>query len=87
MHTCPRTFLQTPQLNSATFLQRLLEGPVAEEISKSAGARCRHRREAPATPHALARAVEVILMEEDRGRAGAEQCLHGFEVRNVREFV
>ena len=85
MHTCPRTFLQMPQLNSATFLQRLLEVPIAEEISKSAGARCRRRREAPAIPDALARAVEVMLMEEDRGRAGAGQCLHGLDVRDVED--
>ena len=79
MHRGPlqRTFLQTPQLKIATFLQRRLDDAADGEESKSAGARCRGRRDTPAIPEALARAVEVMVMEEDKGRAGAEQCLHG----------
>ena len=68
-----QTFLQTPQLNTATFLQRRLDGTAAEHGSKSAGARWRRL----AASDALAHAVDVMLMEEDRGRAGAEQCLKG----------
>ena len=73
------TFLHTPQLKTATFLQRR-PGPDAARGaggSKSAAARCSRRRLHPALPVALARAVEVMLTEEERGRAGAEQCLYG----------
>jgi hypothetical protein len=68
------TFLQTPQLYTATFLQRRRDGTAAEHGSKSAGALWRRF----AASEDLARAVEVMLMEEDKGRVGAEQCLKGW---------
>ena len=68
--------MQTPQLNIATFLQRRPDDALVEAVSKSAGARRRRRRVSRALAGALVRAVEVMPMDEERGRAGAEQCLH-----------